>query len=60
MKVAILMGSEKDRTAMQAAADVLAEISADGTGINVRSRVSGYDFSIGENGSSDRRSALQS
>jgi flagellar hook-associated protein 3 FlgL len=33
-----------------AGAGVLAEINADGTGINVRSRLSGGDFSIGENG----------
>jgi flagellar hook-associated protein 3 FlgL len=31
-------------------AGVLAEINATGTGINVRSRLSGGDFSIGENG----------
>ncbi len=31
-------------------ADVLAEINASGTAIDVRSRVSGVDFSIGENG----------
>ena len=31
-------------------ADVLAEINADGTGINVRSRLSGTEFGIGENG----------
>lgn len=31
-------------------ADVLAEIPADGSGINVRSRLSGSDFMIGENG----------
>lgn len=31
-------------------AGVLAEINANGTGINVRSRLSGADFSIGENG----------
>lgn len=30
--------------------DVIAEISADGTGISVSSRLSGADFSIGENG----------
>jgi flagellin-like hook-associated protein FlgL len=32
------------------AAGVLAEINKDGTGINVRSRLSGCDFTIGENG----------
>jgi len=31
-------------------AGVLAKINEDGTGINVRSRISGYDFTIGENG----------
>jgi flagellin-like hook-associated protein FlgL len=31
-------------------ANVLAEINATGTGINLRSRLSGTDFSIGENG----------
>jgi flagellin-like hook-associated protein FlgL len=31
-------------------ADVFAEINADGTGINVHSRLSGSDFQIGENG----------
>jgi flagellar hook-associated protein 3 FlgL len=31
-------------------ADVLAEINVTGTGINIRSRLSGADFSIGENG----------
>ena len=31
-------------------AGVLAEINQDGSGINVRSRISGSDFSIGENG----------
>ena len=33
-----------------AGASVLAEINADGTGINVHSRLNGTDFSIGENG----------
>lgn len=33
-------------------ADVLASINAHGTGIDVRSRVSGSDFAIGENGGS--------
>ncbi|NMC22038.1 MAG: hypothetical protein GYA33_16650, partial [Thermogutta sp.] len=33
-------------------AGLLAEIAADGTGINVRSRISGSDFAIGENGGS--------
>jgi flagellin-like hook-associated protein FlgL len=33
-------------------AGVLAEINADGDGIVIRSRVAGYDFSIGENGGS--------
>lgn len=32
------------------AASVLAEISADGRGLNIRSRLSGADFSVGENG----------
>lgn len=31
-------------------AGLLAEINADGTGVNVRSRLSGADFQIGENG----------
>ncbi|MGC4003821.1 MAG: flagellin [Pirellulales bacterium] len=31
-------------------AEVLASINEDGTGINIRSRLSGADFSIGENG----------
>lgn len=31
-------------------ANVLAELNANGTGINIRSRVSGADFAIGENG----------
>lgn len=31
-------------------AGVLAELNADGSGINIRSRLAGYDFSIGENG----------
>ena len=31
-------------------AGVLAEINSDGTGIDIRSRISGGDFSIGENG----------
>jgi flagellin-like hook-associated protein FlgL len=31
-------------------ANVLAEINADGTGINIHSRLSGSDFQIGENG----------
>jgi len=31
-------------------AGLLAEINADGNGINIRSRISGSDFSIGENG----------
>jgi flagellin-like hook-associated protein FlgL len=31
-------------------ADVFAEINADGTGINIHSRLSGADFQIGENG----------
>ncbi|MGE0606238.1 MAG: hypothetical protein AB7O62_03855 [Pirellulales bacterium] len=31
-------------------ADVVAEINASGTGINLRSRLSGTDFSVGENG----------
>lgn len=31
-------------------ADILAEINASGTGINIRSRLSGADLSIGENG----------
>lgn len=31
-------------------ANVLAQVSASGTGINIRSRLSGADFSIGENG----------
>ncbi|GAB4132038.1 MAG: hypothetical protein Kow0040_12180 [Thermogutta sp.] len=31
-------------------AGLLAEIASDGTGINVRSRISGDDFAIGENG----------
>ena len=35
-----------------AGAGVLAEINDQGTGINVRSRLSGADFSIGENGGS--------
>lgn len=33
-------------------AGVLAQINADGSGIDIRSRVAGYDFSIGENGGS--------
>ncbi len=33
-------------------AGVLAEINTDGTGINIRSRLSGADFHIGENGGS--------
>lgn len=33
-----------------ASAGVIASINADGTGIDIRSRVSGSDFSIGENG----------
>ncbi len=33
-------------------AGVLAEVNAQGTGIEVRSRISGVDFSIGENGGS--------
>jgi flagellar hook-associated protein 3 FlgL len=33
-----------------AATGLLAEINAEGTGINIRSRVSGADFMIGENG----------
>lgn len=33
-------------------AGVLAEIAANGTGINVRSQISGSDFAIGENGGS--------
>lgn len=33
-----------------AGAGALAELNAEGTGINVRSRLSGADFSIGENG----------
>jgi flagellar hook-associated protein 3 FlgL len=35
-----------------AGAGLLAEINSTGTGINVRSRISGADFSIGENGGS--------
>ncbi len=31
-------------------AQVLAELSADGRGLSIRSRLSGFDFSIGENG----------
>ena len=34
----------------RSAANVLAEINAQGTGINVQSRVSGVDFAIGEHG----------